>query len=177
MKIFKFLFFIVFLVTGNASLAQRIVYSEPEKDDTRRMNFEVLGKVAGNFQVYKNIRSKNYICLYDNDMKLISKEDQDYLPDDRLINIDFFPYNDFSYVVYQYQRKNVVYCDAVKIDDKGKKASDIIGLDTSHIGFAASNKIYTVRSSEDKNHLMIAKVNSRNKSRYRVTTLLFNNTL
>ncbi|HVG42141.1 MAG TPA: hypothetical protein VM888_11070 [Chitinophagaceae bacterium] len=177
MKIFKFLFFIIFLVTGNISLAQRIVYSEPEKDDTRRMNFEVIGKVAGNFQVYKNIRSKNFICLYDNDMKLISKEDQDYLPDDRLINVDFFPYNDFSYVVYQYQRRNVVYCDAVKIDDKGKKASDIIGLDTSHIGFAASNKIYTVRSSEDKNHLLIAKVNSRNKSRYRVTTLLFNNTL
>ena len=177
MKQFVCLLFLSLLLAGKASLAQRIIYSEPEKDDTRRMNFEVIGKVAGNFQVYKNIRSKNYICLYDNDMKLVSKEDQDYLPDDRLINVDFYPYGDYSYVVYQYQKKNVVYCDAVKIDDKGRKASDIIGLDTSHIGFAVNNKIYTTVTSEDKNKLLIAKVNSRNRSRYLVTTLLFNNAL
>ena len=177
MKHIVYIFFLLSLLVGKVSLAQKIVYSDPEKDDTRRMNFEVIGKVGGNFQVYKNIRSKNYICIYDNDMKLVNKEDQDYLPSDRLINVDFFPYGDFSYVVYQYQRRNVVYCDAVKIDERGKKASDIIGLDTSHIGFATNNKIYTTLTSEDKNFLLIAKVNSKNKSRFLVSTLLFDNKL
>ena len=37
-----------------------------------------------------------------------------------MINVDFFAYNDFSYIIYQYQNKNVVYCNAVKIDGKEK---------------------------------------------------------
>jgi hypothetical protein len=92
---------------------QKIIYSEPGKDDTRRMNFEIAGKVGGNFLVYKNIRNINRITVYDNDMNEIANTDQDYLPDnDRLINVDLFAYPDFCYVVYQYQKKNIVYCMA-----------------------------------------------------------------
>ena len=31
------------------ALAQKIVYSEPDEGDSRRMRFEVIGKVSGNF--------------------------------------------------------------------------------------------------------------------------------
>lgn len=160
-----------------ASFGQKIVYSEPERDDSRRMDFEIIGKVSGNFLVYKKIRTRAYVAVYNTDMEQVEKEEQEYLPDDRLINVDFFPYNDFSYVIYQYQKKNVVYCDAVKIDGNGKKISDIISLDTSHIGFAASNKIYSTVTSEDKSKLMVFKINSRNKSKFIITTLLFDNNL
>ena len=68
-------------------------------------------------------------------MEQIGKEELDYIPDDRLINVDFFPYCDFTYMIYQYQKKNVVYCDAVKLDGSGKRISEIMNLDTSHIGF------------------------------------------
>ena len=143
------------LVAGNLVKGQRIVYSEPDRDDNRRMTFEVVGKISGNFLVYKNIRNKNWITVFDNDMKPITKVEQDYIPSDRLINIDFFPYNDFFYAIYQYQRKGVVYCDAVKLDGNCKKLSDVIQLDTTHIGFAANNKIYSVISSEDKSYLIL----------------------
>jgi hypothetical protein len=129
------------------------------------MNFEIIGKGSGNIQVYKNIRNKGYIALYNNDMVQTARVEQEYMPGDRLINVDFFPYSDFSYMVYQYQKKNVVYCDAVKIDGNGKKASDIISLDTSHIGFSADNKIYSTISSEDKSKLMVFKINTKNRSR------------
>lgn len=161
----------------SAVLGQKIVYSDPDKDDSRRMNFEIIGKVSGNFLIYKNVRNHSYIAAYNNEMEQLSKEELDYLPDDRLINVDFFPYSDFSYMVYQYQKKNVVYCNAVKLDAQGKKISDIIPLDTSHIGFSASNKIYSTISSEDRSHLMVFKINSRNKSRYIITTLLFDHNL
>jgi len=141
------------------------------------MNFEIIGKVSGNFLVYKNVRNRNYIAVYNNEMEQLNKEELDYVPDDRLINVDFFPYSDFTYMVYQYQRKNVVYCNAVKVNGEGKKVSDVISLDTTHIGFNASNKIYSTISSEDKSHLMVFKINSRNKSRYIVTTLLFSQDL
>jgi hypothetical protein len=139
---------------SNIVNAQRIVYSEPDRDDNRRMNFEVVGKIHGNFVVYKNTKSKNWIALFNNEMKQVAKVEQDYIPNDHLINVNFFPYNEFCYVIYEYQRRNTVYCEAVKIDGNGKKISEIIQLDTTRIGLA-----------------------NRNKERYLVTTNLFDDSL
>ena len=172
---------LLFLASGflltTLAFTQKIVYSEPDRDDTRRMEFEIIGKINGNFLVYKNVRNKNWVTVFDNDMKQIARIDQEYIPDERLINIDFFPYTEFFYAVYQYQKRNVVHCVAVKIDGNGKKISDLMELDTTHIGFSANNKIYSVISSEDKSKLMVFKINSRNKERYLITTNLFDEQL
>jgi hypothetical protein len=100
MHLARIAFFLVLLCVGNVSMGQRIVYSDPDKDDSRKMNFEIIGKVSGNFLIYKNNHGKNYIASYNNEMEEIGKEELDYIPDDRLINVDFFPYGDFSYMVY-----------------------------------------------------------------------------
>jgi hypothetical protein len=173
----RLLLLLIVSMIGGVISAQKIAYSEPDKEDTRRINFEIIGKLNGNFLVYKSIRSKNWVSIFDNDMGLVKKVDQDYMPDDRLINVDFFPYNDFFYSIYQYQKKNIVYCMAAKIDDNGKKIGDVIELDTTRISFSASNKIYSVVSSEDKNKIMVFKINSRNKQKYIITTKLFNQDL
>lgn len=157
--------------------AQKIVYSEVDEEDSRRMRFEVIGKVSGNFLVYKNTRNKNYISVFDNDMKQVAKVEQDYIPDSRLIDIDFLPYSDFVYLIYQYQKKNVVYCDAVKVDGSGKRVSEVIPLDTAHIGFGGNSKVYTVINSEDKSKLMLFKINTKNKSAFAVSTMLYNDDL
>lgn len=177
MRFYLFIASMAFVLLVQQARAQRIVYSEPDREDSRRMNFEVIGKISGNFLIYKGLRDKNYISIYDNNMNETGKIDQDYLPTDRLINVDFFPYADFAYLIYEYQKKNIVYCNAVKIDGSGHKISDIKTLDTSHIGFAGNNKIYSAISSEDKSKVMIFKINSRNKSRYLITTYLFNDQL
>lgn len=169
---------LLMICAGFSAQAQKIVYSEPDKDDSRRMNFEIVGKINGNFLMYKNTRNKNWITVLDNDMKQVAKVEQDYVPvNDRMINADFFPYQDFCYMIYQYQKKNVVYCMASKIDGMGNKIGDVIELDTSHIGFAANNKIYTVVSSEDKSRLAVFKINSRNRKMYVMTTMLLNDKL
>jgi hypothetical protein len=94
-----------------------------------------------------------------------------------MINVDFFPYGDFCYMIYQYQKKNIVYCMASKIDPFGKKIGNVIELDTTQIGFAANNKIYSVMSSEDKSHIVVFKINSKNKRTYLMTTMLLNDKL
>src|SRR5687768_3738150 len=135
MKFLKSFSFIIVLFLGFPSFGQKIVYSEPDRDETRKINFEIIGKVSGNYLIYKNNRNRNFIAVYDNDMQQLVKQEHDYIPNDRLINVDFFPYTDHAYMIYQYQRKNVVFCNAVKVDGMGKKISDIITLDTTHIGF------------------------------------------
>ncbi len=176
---FKPLLLLLFIVcSGLGVMAQKIIYSEPDKDDTRRMNFEIAGKINGNFLIYKNIRNKNFIVVLDNDMKQVYKVDQDYVPDnDRMINVDFFLYQDFCYMIYQYQKKGVVYCMAAKINGKGQKVGDVMELDTTHIGFASNNKIYTAIGSEDKSRINVFKINSRNRKLFVMTTLLYDENL
>ncbi|MEO7922625.1 MAG: hypothetical protein ABIR30_03045 [Chitinophagaceae bacterium] len=169
---------VLILCAGLTATAQKIIYSEPEKDDTRRLDFEIAGKVSGNFLIYKNYRNRSYITALDNDMKQVGKAELDYIPDnDRMINVDFFPYSDFCYMIYQYQKKNIVYCMVAKIDGYGKKIGEVMELDTTQIGFAANNKIYTVLSSEDKSRLVVFKINSKNKRSYVISTLLLDDKL
>ncbi len=170
---------LLILVEALPAPAQKIVYSEYDKDDTRTMTFEIVGKINGNFLIYKNNRgNRHIISVLNNEMKEIGLVEQDYVPpNDRMINVDFFPYNDFCYMVYQYQKKNVIYCVAAKLDGNGNKVGEIKELDTTHIGFAANNKVYTVLSSEDKSRIIVFKINTRNKRLYALTTCLMNDKL
>jgi hypothetical protein len=174
----RWLFLPFFFLICISATAQKIVYSTPDKDDNRRMNFEIAGKVDGNFLIYKNTRNKNWIAVLNNDMEQIAKVEQEYVPDnDRMINTDFFSYGDFCYMIYQYQKRNVIYCMASKIDGSGKKIGDVVELDTTHIGFAANNRVYSVMTSEDKSKIIVFKINSRNKRMFVMTTLLWNDKL
>ncbi|MCX6316546.1 MAG: hypothetical protein NTW29_04605 [Bacteroidetes bacterium] len=178
MPVTKWLIIVALILAGQSATAQKIVYSEPDREDSRRMDFEIVGKIGSNFLIYKNIRNEAWISILDNEMKQIRKEEQKYVPDnDRLINVDFFPYSDFAYMIFQYQKKNVVYCKASKIDGNGKLVGEVIDLDTAHIGFAADNKIYSAVTSEDKSKISLFKINSRNKKLYLLTTFLYNDKL
>jgi hypothetical protein len=156
------------------SSAQKIAYSESERDDSRRTNFEIVGRVGANILVFKNNRSDNAISVYDNDMKLVERVKLDYM-DDRWINVDFVPYPDHVWMIYQFQRKGVVYCMGVKLNSGAKRLTDPIELDTTRIGWAASNKIYTTVFSDDKKKILVFKINSRNPKNFLFTTLLYNN--
>ena len=175
MKSFSRLAFFFFL-TGlfNSVNGQRILISEPDKEDSRRMDFEIIGKMGNNYLIYKNIRNESFICLYDNEMKMIKKVKHEYLPEDKMINVDFFTYPDFIYAIYQYQRRNIIHCAAVKLDGMGQKISDPVELDTTSIGGSNNNKIYTTLSSEDKKKIVIFKINSKNKEKFVITTKLYN---
>ena len=166
--------FMAGLVVGQAP---KISYSEPEKEDSRRTNFEIIGKMSGNFLVYKNNRNDNAVCIYDNDMKLKSRVKLDFIGDQQLINVDFVWYPDFFYMIYQYQKKGIVHCVAAKLDGNIKPLTEPIELDTTQVGFASNNKIYTAISSDDKQSIMVFKINSRNRDNFVFTTLLFNKDL
>jgi hypothetical protein len=168
------LFFAASLVRAQAP---RIIYSEPEKEDSRRTSFEIIGKMNGNFLVYKANRNDDAICIYDSDMKLKERVKLDFTPDQQLINVDFVAYPDFFYMIYEFQRRGIVHCMAAKLDGNVKKLTEPIELDTTQIGFASSNKIYTTINSDDKQSIMVFKISSKNRENFVFTTLLFNKDL
>lgn len=158
--------------------AQYVLYSEPEKDDNRRLSFEIIGKVDGNLLIYKTNRSRSWISVLGDNMQSLGNEELRYLPAvERTIQVDFFTYLDYAWMIYQYQRKNVVYCMAAKLDGSGKRMGALIELDTTHLTFSADNKLYSVSTSEDRRRIVVFKINSRNRALYRMTSLLFNEKL
>jgi len=155
--------------------SQQINYSQPESNDIRSLNFEIIGKISNNFLVYKYIRNSNEISVYDNSMKLLDKIDLRFMPD-KTLNVDFVAYPDFAWLIYQFQKRNIIHCMAVKINGEGKLLTDPVELDTTQLSFFSDNKIYSTIHSEDKSKIMIYKIQKKN-DRYNFTTLLFNDSL
>jgi hypothetical protein len=170
-------FFLFFILTTfySAVFSQQITYTQPEQQDSRGMDFQIIGKIHDNFLVYKNNRNNYAVCSYDNSMRLINRVNLKFMPDNTL-NVDFITFPDFAYMIYQFQKRNTVYCMAVKINADGKLLTDPVGLDTTHINFFANNKIYSTVNSEDKSKIMIYKIQRKNGN-FNFTTLLFNDSL
>jgi hypothetical protein len=170
------IFSIIMLCILPAALhSQRVTYSDFEQEDTRDINFEIIGKMNGNFLVYKNIRWRHKINIFGDDMKIKETIKLDFIPD-KTFNVDFVVYPDHFYMIYQYQKKNILHCMAVKMDGNAKKMGDPIELDTTQISILADNKIYTTINSEDKQKIMVFKIHKKN-DRFNIVTLLFNSDL
>ena len=162
-----------FLLTGLVGLGQKITYSEPDKDDSRTLNFEVIGKVGGNVMIYKNYQSLHQIVTLGSDMKQVDKTKLDFI-NVRLLNSEFIQYPDFVYMFYQYQKKSILYCMVAKLDASGKKIGEPIHLDsTDNINYSANNKIYSILHSEDKQKILLFKVNTQNDKANLLSTFLF----
>ncbi|HTJ11598.1 MAG TPA: hypothetical protein VL547_06225 [Dinghuibacter sp.] len=151
--------------------AQHITYSEADREDMRQLRFDVLGKIGNTYMVYKNTRSKHYITVYDQDMKIVRNTDLDAL-NDRLINVDFVAYSDFAYMIFQYQKKGIVYCMAQKIGSDGVVQGEPQLLDTTNIGIFGDNKIYSTINSEDKSKIMVFKIKGKTSDYLTFTTIL-----
>lgn len=146
----------LFLLSLGAG-AQQISFSEPYRDDSQTMNFDILGKINGNVAVFKNVRWRYAINFFNDSMRLIKQAELDYLSG-KTFNVDCIAYNDYIWVIYQYQKKGTLYCMAQKLDATGEKVNDPVELDTTHIGAVGDNKIYTTLFSEDKKNIIVFKM-------------------
>src|SRR6185437_4231061 len=152
---------IVFLILGISflsSTAQEIAYSKPGHHDLLfGGRYDIIGKLNDNFLVYKDIRSKHLISIYDNEMKLKEDVNLKFIPSN-VISVEFVNCFDRVDVIYQFQKRNVFYCMAAAIDGDGIIIQEPIQLDTSHIKFLADLKLYHVSSSEDRSKIMVYKI-------------------
>jgi hypothetical protein len=176
MKVKSLLALVWLLLLSVYVSGQKITYAEPDREDNKRMNFEVIGQVGKNILVYKNYRYDHNLTVYNQEMKQVNKVKLDE-SSERWINVDFIPYNDYMWMIYQFQKRNVVYSMGVKLDENGKAISRPIELDTTRISWTADNKIYSTLYSDDKSRIMLLKINSKNPKNFIFTTMLYDKDL
>ncbi|GAA0524285.1 hypothetical protein [Chitinophaga japonensis] len=147
------------LFCSGTLLAQKVVYSEPERDDYKSTEFEIIGRVGGNILVYKSDRGDNAVSVYDNDMQLKQRVKLDFLPR-KVISVDFVSYPDKVFMLYQFQRKDAVFSVCAIMNPEGKFDQAPIVIDSTRIGFySKENKVYSVEYSEDKGRILVYKIN------------------
>ncbi|MEP6712862.1 MAG: hypothetical protein ABJA37_10620 [Ferruginibacter sp.] len=175
MKRIFFLFTILYFAAITPALCQQITYSEVIKEDSRKINFEILGNFGGNYLIYKNINRKHYITVYDREMQIVDNVKLDFISE-KTFNLDFVSYPDYFFIIYQYQKKNIIYCDAAKMSSTGQLIGQIINLDTTKTNLFANNKIYYLTNSEDRQKILLYKMQPKNDE-ISLTTKLFNSSL
>ena len=152
---------VIFLLISVSSLslgAQQIAYSKPENDDLLRgMRYDIIGKLKNNILIYKNIRYKHLISIYDNRMKLKENIKLNFLPSN-VLSVEFINCADRVDVIYQFQKRNIFYCMASSVDENGNILHRPIQIDSTHIKFLADLKLYHVSTSEDRSKIMVYKI-------------------
>ncbi len=172
----KYLLIVACCLISLFSHSQSIVYSAPDRNDVRNLDFDIVGKLNNNYLIFKNNHNNYTVAVYDDEMKQLATEKLDFLPD-RTFNTDILSYRNFFYVFYQYQKRSIVYCMAAKIDGDGKLVGEPMELDTTQISMFMSNKIYSLLYSEDKQKIAFVKINTKEQVSNQVTCVLFDNDL
>lgn len=167
------LFIFLLAVMPVAALCQKVTYSDFEHEDNRDINFEIIGKMKGGLVVYKNVRRwQHKINVFGDDMKIAKTVKLDFVPE-KTFNLDFVVYADYFWMIYQYQKRNTLYCMAAKMDANAQIIGEPVQIDTTQIPFLSDNKIYTTIYSEDRQKIMVFKMPKKN-DRYSLVTMLFN---
>ena len=160
----------MYIIAAQPLIAQNITYSVVHSETARDANFEILGRVGSNFVVFKNIRDKNIIQVFDKDMTELSNERLKEIPD-KILNVDFVTYPDYFLMVYQYKRNGILYCEAMKMDAMGKMMAPVLKIDTTRIGILSGTDIYSTIFSEDKKYVLVYKLQEKNEQLHVVTKL------
>lgn len=173
----RFYCWVLLLFLGSAAMAQKVTYTDPEKDDFKTTEFEIIGKVGGKIMVYKSDRGEYAVSTYDNDLKPLQRIPLDFLPK-KLLSMDLVAYPDRVLFFYQFQRKDAVFafCATMKADGEFNQAPLL--LDSTRIGNASvENKVYSVQFSEDKSKIMLYKINQDRQNDNIFYTFLYDSSM
>lgn len=172
----KYVLLVLICLFSLSSQSQTIAYTQPDKNDTRNLDFEIVGRLNNHYLIFKNNRSNYTVSVYDDEMKQVQNVKLDFIPN-RTINTDVLAYRNFFYLFYQYQKRNVVYCMAAKLNGDGKLMEDPKEVDTTIINMFMNNKVYSLVVSEDKQKIAFVKINTKNSDFNQVTEVLLDNNL
>jgi len=166
--------FILLMYIGG--YAQKIYYSQPERDDSRNTAFEIIGKVGQHILVYKDNNGDEAISIYDNEMNPVNRVPLRFRYN--LLNVDFINYPNQFILIYQYQYRRYVYCYGMIMDENASIIGQPVLIDSTDVGFGnLKHKLYSVTYSDDKHRILVYKINQNKELTNIFYTFLLNDQL
>lgn len=162
-----------------ASLSQnQVTYADVSKSDVQRMNFEIIGKSANNYLIYKEAGGNSWISVYDENMKILHDVPITVIPDnEKLLDVNFVNSRGGANMIYQYQDGDVLRLMAVKLEANGHIMDQPQLLDTTHISYQAESGIYNCIASNDHSKILLFRVNRKDRSLHQFKTMLYDQDL
>ena len=169
-----FSFLVTCLLSAQASFAQSYVLSGIEKTDKEDMQYEVLGKVANHYWIYKKNAGVSTIAQYNTQMQLVKQNDLSFLPA-AVTSIEFIMGDDRVFAFYQFQSKTTVYAATAEINADGQLVGSPRIIDTANNIRPGSNlKVFNLLKSDDHRKLAIFSVNTTHEASIKVKVVSLN---
>lgn len=166
-------FGIVFFAILQMGYSQAYVISGIEKTDKEGMQYEIVGKVADSYWIYKKNDDISTIAIYNEKMKLVKQNDLTFLPSS-IQSIEWINKGDKVFVFYQFQKNTTVYAAVARLDANGALMNQPEIIDTTqNIHPGSKNKIFNVLNSDDKKQIVIFSINTTNHAAIKVKTISF----
>ncbi|HMH24591.1 MAG TPA: hypothetical protein VK563_22575 [Puia sp.] len=189
------------------SYAQKMYYSDPEKEDFDRFRFDVIAHQQDRIIVYKAVYFGSPFSTarayqgpgnsYANPgtvsgpaASILESTICIYDPSMKLLDklllpvpkeisgVHFLVYEGFFYMFYQYQKGHTIYCMAAKIGMDGKLTGPPLELDhTDIVDIHYQSQIYSVIYSEDKRRILVFNEDGHYEEKNIINSLLFDQDL
>jgi hypothetical protein len=170
-----FSLFITILLGLQASFAQSYVLSGIEKTDKDEMQYEVIGKVANNYWIYKKIAGVSTIALYNAQMQLVKQNDLSFIPT-TIRDMQFIKAADKVVLLYQFQANTTVYAAAAELNNDGQLLGKPRVIDTAENVRPGSNaKVFNLLESDDHTQIKLFSVNTTKANSIKVKVVTLNN--
>jgi len=170
-----FTLLIPFSLSLQASFAQSYVLSGIEKTDKSAMQYEIIGKVANQYWIYKKNADVSTIALYNPQMQLIKQNDLAFVPA-AIRDIQFIKSTDKVVLFYQFQKNTTVYAVAATLDNEGNLVGNPKIIDTADNVRPGSNaKVFNLLESDDHAQVKLFTVNNTNANSLKVKVVSLNN--
>ncbi len=154
--------------------SQTYIAAAIEKTDKENMQYEVLGKIANHYWIYKKNENISTIAQYNDQMQLVKQNDLTFLPT-TVQSIEFITYEDRAYAFYQFQVNKTMVAAVATINGDGILQGAPVIIDTAENIRPGSNvKVFNLLRSDDHQKILIFSVNTSNPASIKVKTTSFN---
>ena len=156
-------------------IAQSYTVANIEKTDKEDMQYEVLGKVANHYWVYKNVGGVATIVQYNDQMQIVKQNDLTFVKTTNLNGIEFVTYPDKVFVFFQFQNNTTVYAAVATMNSEGNLVGKPTVIDTANsIRPGSRAKVFNLLQSDDRQKMVLFSVNKTNTNSIKVRTVVLN---
>jgi len=161
---------ICLLAALQVGYSQGYTLSGIEKTDKEGMQYEILGKVADHYWIYKKNGSLSTIAQYNEKMQLVKQNDLSFLPA-TVQSLEFINKGNKVFALYQFQKNTTTYFALASLNANGVVDGNPEVLDTAqNIRPGSKTKIFNVLQSEDGQKNLVFSVNTSFPAAIKVKT-------